>query len=201
MSLVWIKQLSNSSSRTITLKQNDPTYHPVLHSGTGVSLPDSGHANGSPFQKDFQVTQDKPIIVQPGGSFTSDWFVIPWSNSGRLLIEGGQGNGSLEICVGPFGKENADYIHFVNKNGATAVPDVFAYDRGIHVAIDVRVLISDQGIVIEPINRTDYIELAKQLIQIAKDLWEAFNGKPTQKPEPGGQKPDPGALKPTPFRP
>ncbi|MFE8602023.1 hypothetical protein [Archangium violaceum] len=188
MSLVWIKQLTNSSSRTITLKQNDPTYHPVLHSGNRVVLPESGHHDGSPFQRDIQVTQDKPIVVQPGGSFTSDWFVIPWSNSGRLLIEGGQANGSLEICVGPFGKDDSDYIHFVAKNGATAVPDVFAYDRGGHVSIEVRVNISEQGIVIEPINRTDFLELAKQLIRIAMDLWNVFNSKPAaQKPASEGQ--------------
>lgn len=183
MAMVWIKQFTNNSARTITLKQNDPNCHPLLHSGNGVTLPQSGHPDGSDFRQDFQVREDQPIIVKPGGSFICDWFVIPWADSGRLLLEGGQGNGTLEISVGPFGNDNADYIHFVAKGGATPVPDVRAGDRGPHIAVELTVHVSEQGgIVIDTPKTTDYIALAKQLYSIAMELWNIFNSKPAGTP-------------------
>jgi hypothetical protein len=80
MSMVWITRVANYlPDTTITLRQNDPTYHPVIN----------GH----------QYNKNDPIVIPPGVAQDCKWFVIPWANSGRLQVQGP--DGMLQFNIGP----------------------------------------------------------------------------------------------------
>jgi len=88
MALAWITQVKNDSNVTLTLLQNDPSKHPVSN----------GH----------QFGPDEPIRVPPGATMDFSWFVIPWKDSGRLLVKGP--NGAVTWQVGPFVDINTDTL-------------------------------------------------------------------------------------------
>jgi hypothetical protein len=88
MALAWITQVKNDSATTLTLFQNDPSKHPVC--------------NGRQYQ------QDEPIRVTPGATMDFSWFVIPWRDSGRLLVRGAGGDVTWQ--VGPFEDSSTDIL-------------------------------------------------------------------------------------------
>jgi hypothetical protein len=79
MAMAWIVHIRNTSSAQVTLRQNDPTWHPVIN----------GHQYGI----------DEPIVVAPGADLRCSYFVVPWEAYGRLEVT--TQRGTYTFCVGP----------------------------------------------------------------------------------------------------
>src|SRR4051794_17169111 len=89
MAMAWITRVENkTSATTITLKQNDPTWHPVINNR--------------------QYKPDEAITVGPGVALDCSYFVIPWQDAGRLQVIGPRG--SVTWKVGPKDAGGLDYL-------------------------------------------------------------------------------------------
>jgi hypothetical protein len=95
MATVWIERIYNFRDETFVVKQNDGTWHPYIYQ--------AGEPSGGK-----RYLEDEPIQVPPGAALECSYFFIPWSDWGRVRIEGPAG--SLEVVVGPANLQNLDYL-------------------------------------------------------------------------------------------
>jgi hypothetical protein len=86
--MAWIEQIQNDSTTHLTLRSNDPTWHPVCEGR--------------------QYLSDVPIEVPPGAHLNCSYFVIPWADYGRLEIRG-SGPSVVNWTVGPK-SDGQDYL-------------------------------------------------------------------------------------------
>ncbi len=144
MALVWIKNIVNETDHQIVFKQNDPSYHPVIHSGENIKLPDTpGAPSGTFHNKNIQINQDQRIIVGANGKLNCDFFVIPWEGYGRLNIActtQGHGHEDVNVTVGGGGLTD-DNIKFSIPN-ITPIP---CGNKGAFVNVEVDVVIKDRA--------------------------------------------------------
>jgi hypothetical protein len=117
----WITQVWNNTDTTFTLRQNDPSWRPIQDVGRGAN-PFFGR----------RYEPDEAIVVEPQARFVDlpwglgrlpvdppqprnihfAYFVIPWAEDGRLLLEGP--GGSVEIVIGPTGAGSDDFLKFLD---------------------------------------------------------------------------------------
>lgn len=109
MAMAWITRVENKTSgTTITLKQNDPTWHPVI----------GGR----------QYKPDEAITVAPGAAFDCSFFAIPWQDSGRLQVTGP--GGSVTWKVGPKDAGGHDYLKGSSDSGGARQEDIDLGPKG-----------------------------------------------------------------------
>lgn len=138
MALVWIKKIINETDHRLVFRQNDPTFHPVIHSAVNIQLPDTPNAPTGNFNQDVQVNADQQIIVGSKGRLTCDYFVIPWEGKGRLnIVCLDHGHASVNVTVGGGNFITDDAIKF-------SLPDVEAipcgsWGGGTNVEVEVRI--------------------------------------------------------------
>lgn len=106
--MAWVEQVENNSNMSLTLLQNDPTWHPI--------------SNGRRYWK------DEPISVAPGSRKSFSYFVIPWVDYGRLRIRGP--HGYVDAVVGPkAGAGGDDFLRFTS-NRFGRIEDIKLGPRG-----------------------------------------------------------------------
>jgi len=122
MSLVWITSVINHRGETFQLRQNDPTKHPVIN----------GH----------HYKRDEVITVGPSANLNASWFVIPWTQYGRLLVNGPAGN--LRFDVGPGFGDNLDHLRMYDDqdNQTMAAP---AGPKGDAAYLSLELVFNDSG--------------------------------------------------------
>jgi hypothetical protein len=109
MAFAWIERIKNTSSKSITLLQTDPTYHPVV--------------NGRQYN-------NKEIVVPPGTDWTDvRWFAVPWQAYGKLTIAGP--NGTADCVVGPIAGETEDYLKLGSRGIKLGPPGDFHAVGGV----------------------------------------------------------------------
>lgn len=177
MALVWIKKITNSSKHAVTFQQNDPSYHPVIHSGINIQLPDTpGAPSGSFRNKDIQIGKDQRIVVKSGGALTADYFVIPWEGYGRLKTScSACGFKSVKAYVGGGGLTQ-DSIKF-NQPNFPAMP---CGDKGPMLHVELEITVSDKGVKFDITNKNSIPELKRlqdELIRISIEIAREFADK------------------------
>ncbi len=183
MALVWIKRVENRSNLTFILRQNDPSWHPVIHQASNVTLPDTpGGMNAG-----VQVQNDQRIVVGANGSLSCDYFVIPWDGKGRLLVEAARSGDQapktgISAVVGP--APHDDSMDYLLQSGPANLPPIPMGDRGIGHNVELSLIIDPRAdgvgeIRFEPTNRNS-LPVAKELEKLfwkavedaGKALWE-----------------------------
>lgn len=123
--MLWITQIQHSSPAmgNVTIRQNDPTWHPVI--------------NG------YEYQPDEEIIIGPGQTLDLQYCVIPWADAGRLNISFG-GN-SLNHQVGPVSFASPDYLRAYNANTGQQIESAEMGPRGPGsvASIDLHLLLVD----------------------------------------------------------
>ena len=165
MTMAWVKRVSNNSSAQITLRQEDPTYHPVINASSGVSLPEQHLTN----PEGVQVQSGQSIVISPGGWIECDWFVIPWRGSGKLELIGPPPHRSQSVVLGD--ANSFDYLIFdgtVNEQLKIAGKNSWS-NAEFTIEID-----DDKGVVFKPPSISDFDWLRKQLIELGMNLLKAL---------------------------
>jgi hypothetical protein len=120
MAMGWITQVWNNTDTEFVLKQNDPSWRPIQDVGRGANpffgrryQPDEPIVVGPQFRfVDLPWGLRYPIDPPQPRRMTFDYFIIPWAEAGRLLIEGP--GGSAEIVIGPTGAGSDDFLKFLD---------------------------------------------------------------------------------------
>ncbi|HEX8597241.1 MAG TPA: hypothetical protein VF952_01845 [Chloroflexia bacterium] len=153
MAMVWITQIENFRKEIFTLRQSDPTYHPVI----------GGH----------QYKPDERIRVLPRYSKNASSFAVPWADHGRLLIDGP--NSRVTVIVGPTSTSSIDYLRCFDRQKNEIKPALPMGPRGGSQIADVslHLVFNDTGVhfIIWSAN-----QVGNDIIQEAKKLGDLLAG-------------------------
>lgn len=165
MALVWIKKISNNATKRLVLSQNDPTYHPVLHSGNNIQLPDTPDApNGNFANQDIQIKQNQRIVMLPKSSLTADFFVIPWVGHGSLYIisPDSKFQHSVDMQVGK-GKYPSGDVILANIPVYCEIP---CGNNGVFRNVEIEIQITEKDFAVIILNLNDIDELSPNIKEV-----------------------------------
>jgi hypothetical protein len=123
MAMGWIKQIWNGTDSTFTLRQNDPSWRPIqdlvmtgplswagrkYEIDEAITVPPRIKSRRPVPWIPFEVPVNPPML----SNMKFEYFIIPWAESGRLLIDGP--GGSAEIVIGPTSATSDDFLRFLD---------------------------------------------------------------------------------------